>query len=76
MYQYDTFLEVSYSRHSLSLPISNINVKGNFLMSLPSRNILLIDDDPCHAKAFEEALKAAGDGSSNFEWFRTLSERP
>jgi len=72
VYQYDTFLEVSYSGHSLSLPISKINVKGKFVMSAPSHNILLIDDDPCHAKAFEEALKAAGDGSSDFEWVRTL----
>ena len=40
----------------------------------PARhNILLIDDDPSHAKAFEEALIAAGDGPSNFEWVRTLS---
>ncbi len=36
-------------------------------------DILLIDDDPCHAKAFEEALIAAGDAPSNFEWVRTLS---
>jgi diguanylate cyclase (GGDEF)-like protein/PAS domain S-box-containing protein len=40
----------------------------------PARhNILLIDDDPCHAQAFEEALMAAGDGPSNFQWVRTLS---
>ena len=36
-------------------------------------DILLIDDDPAHAKAFEEALIAAGDDPSNFEWVRTLS---
>jgi diguanylate cyclase (GGDEF)-like protein/PAS domain S-box-containing protein len=36
-------------------------------------DILLIDDDPSHAKAFEEALIASGDVSSNFEWVRTLS---
>jgi diguanylate cyclase (GGDEF)-like protein/PAS domain S-box-containing protein len=36
-------------------------------------DILLIDDDPCHAKAFEDALVARGDGSLNFEWVRTLS---
>jgi len=35
--------------------------------------LLLIDDDPCHAKAFEEALIAFGDIPSNFEWVRTLS---
>src|ERR1700730_14996996 len=35
--------------------------------------ILLIDDDPNHAKAFEEALIATGDCPSNFEWVRTLS---
>jgi diguanylate cyclase (GGDEF)-like protein/PAS domain S-box-containing protein len=39
----------------------------------PARhNILLIDDEPSHAKAFEEAMRAAGDGPSNFEWVRTL----
>src|ERR1700682_5341751 len=43
------------------------------LMSYIYNDILLIDDDPCHAKAFEEALIAAGDGRSNFEWVRTLS---
>ena len=42
-------------------------------MSFTSHNILLIDDDPCHAKAFEEALIASGDAVSNFEWVRTLS---
>jgi diguanylate cyclase (GGDEF)-like protein/PAS domain S-box-containing protein len=41
---------------------------------IPARhNILLIDDDPSHAKAFDESLIAAGDGPSNFEWVRTLS---
>ena len=40
----------------------------------PARhNILLIDDEPSHARAFEDALIAAGDGASNFEWVRTLS---
>jgi diguanylate cyclase (GGDEF)-like protein/PAS domain S-box-containing protein len=42
-------------------------------MSRTHNDILLIDDDPCHAKAFEEAFLAAGDGPSNFEWVRTLS---
>jgi diguanylate cyclase (GGDEF)-like protein/PAS domain S-box-containing protein len=42
-------------------------------MSHTNNDILLIDDDPCHAKAFEEALIAAGDSPSNFEWVRTLS---
>src|SRR6202521_6015873 len=42
-------------------------------MSFTSHNILLIDDEPSHAKAFEDALVAAGDGPSNFEWVRTLS---
>jgi PAS domain S-box-containing protein len=41
-------------------------------MNPACHNILLIDDDPSHAKAFEEALVAAGDGPSNFEWVRTL----
>src|ERR1700686_2880961 len=42
-------------------------------MSRMGHEILLIDDDPCHAKAFEEALIAAGDDPSNFKWVRTLS---
>ena len=42
-------------------------------MSRTYSDILLIDDDPCHAKAFEEALIARADGPSNFEWVRTLS---
>ena len=42
-------------------------------MSNTDNDILLIDDDPRHAKAFEEALIAAGDAQSNFEWVRTLS---
>src|SRR6266478_6363171 len=36
-------------------------------------DILLIDDDATHAKAFEDALIARGDGPSNIEWVRTLS---
>jgi diguanylate cyclase (GGDEF)-like protein/PAS domain S-box-containing protein len=42
-------------------------------MSHAYNDILLIDDDPRHAKVFEEALIAAGDRPSNFEWVRTLS---
>jgi DNA-binding NarL/FixJ family response regulator len=42
-------------------------------MSRADYNILLIDDDPCHAKALEEALIAAGDRPSDIEWVRTLS---
>src|ERR1017187_9059985 len=42
-------------------------------MSRMANNILLIDDDPCHAKAFEGALIVAGDDPSNFKWVRTLS---
>jgi diguanylate cyclase (GGDEF)-like protein/PAS domain S-box-containing protein len=42
-------------------------------MSNADKDILLIDDDPCHAKAFEEALIVAGDGPSSFEWDRTLT---
>jgi diguanylate cyclase (GGDEF)-like protein/PAS domain S-box-containing protein len=43
-------------------------------MSHTDNDILLIDDDSFHAKAFEEALIASGDGPSNFEWVRTLSD--
>jgi diguanylate cyclase (GGDEF)-like protein/PAS domain S-box-containing protein len=42
-------------------------------MSRMDHDILLIDDDPCHAKAFEGALSAASDGLSRFEWVRNLS---
>src|SRR5580693_2325112 len=42
-------------------------------MSRAHNDVLLIDDDPSHAKAFEEALIASGDSPSNFEWLRTLS---
>ena len=42
-------------------------------MSRVDDNILLIDDDPCHAKALEEALIAAGGRASDIEWVRTLS---
>jgi len=42
-------------------------------MSRMAHDILLIDDDPFHAKAFEVALIAAGDDPSSFKWVRTLS---
>ena len=42
-------------------------------VSYIKHNILLIDDNPSHAKALEEALIAAGDIPSNFEWARSLS---
>jgi diguanylate cyclase (GGDEF)-like protein/PAS domain S-box-containing protein len=42
-------------------------------MSRIYNDILLIDDDPSHAKAIEDALIATGDGPSNFEWVKTLS---
>src|ERR1039458_1634856 len=42
-------------------------------MSHADNEILLIDDDPSHAKAFEEAMIAAGDGRYDFECVRTLS---
>ena len=42
-------------------------------MTCTDRNILLIDDDPSHARALEDALVAAGDRPSTFEWVRTLS---
>jgi len=35
--------------------------------------VLLIDGDSSHAKAFEEALLAAGDSPRKFEWAGTLS---
>jgi diguanylate cyclase (GGDEF)-like protein/PAS domain S-box-containing protein len=42
-------------------------------MSRTDNDILLIDDDPCHAKAFEEALITTGSDPTNLEWVRTLS---
>jgi diguanylate cyclase (GGDEF)-like protein/PAS domain S-box-containing protein len=42
-------------------------------MSTTNHNFLLIDDDPCHAKALEAALIATNDGPSECEWVRTLS---
>jgi diguanylate cyclase (GGDEF)-like protein/PAS domain S-box-containing protein len=42
-------------------------------MSAKNHKLLLIDDDPRHAKALSVALIAANDGSSKFEWVRTLS---
>jgi PAS domain S-box-containing protein len=42
-------------------------------MTCTDRNILLIDDDPSHPRALEDALVAAGDRPSTFEWVRTLS---
>jgi diguanylate cyclase (GGDEF)-like protein/PAS domain S-box-containing protein len=42
-------------------------------MSRTYNEILLIDDDRCHAKAFEEALIDTGCRPSNLEWVRTLS---
>jgi diguanylate cyclase (GGDEF)-like protein/PAS domain S-box-containing protein len=51
----------------------NVYVQATISMSSANNDILLIDDDSCHAKAFEEALIASGDSASNFEWVRTLS---
>jgi DNA-binding NarL/FixJ family response regulator len=42
-------------------------------MGRTHNDILLIDDDPCHAQAFGEALLATSGGPLNFEWVRTLS---
>jgi diguanylate cyclase (GGDEF)-like protein/PAS domain S-box-containing protein len=42
-------------------------------MTVANSRVLLIDDVPCHAKAFEEALLVADDGPWNFEWARTLA---
>jgi hypothetical protein len=38
------------------------------------RTLLLIDDDPDHAKVFREALIDASDGPFKGEWIRTLAE--
>ena len=60
--------------HSLSTATGfNLYFKAKLAMSRAHNDVLLIDDDPSHAKAFEEALIASGDSPSNFEWVRTLS---
>jgi len=38
------------------------------------RTVLLIDDDPAHAKVFREALVDASDGPFEGNWVRTLAE--
>ena len=38
-----------------------------------SNDVLLIDNDPSHAKIFEEAFVAVGDDPSRVEWARTLA---
>jgi diguanylate cyclase (GGDEF)-like protein/PAS domain S-box-containing protein len=42
-------------------------------MSGTNHNLLLIDDDPRHAKALRAALIATSEGPSECEWVRTLS---
>ena|ERR1700723_496129 len=42
-------------------------------MSATDHKFLLIDDDPRHANALNVALVATSDGSSKFQWVRTLS---
>ena len=59
--------------HSLSRSSCSLCVRATLTMSRTDHSILLIDNDPCHAEAFEEALIAAGNGPSNLEWARTLS---
>ena len=43
-------------------------------MTRTSNTLLLIDDDPRHAKTFEEALIVVNDSRLSFEWTRTLSD--
>ncbi len=42
-------------------------------MNRRNSNLLLIDDNPCHAEAFERALIGVPEGPSEFEWVRNLS---
>jgi diguanylate cyclase (GGDEF)-like protein/PAS domain S-box-containing protein len=73
VYQHDTYTKVSKNGHSVLRLDCNLSTGGINAMSRAHNDILLIDDDPCHAKAFEEAIVASGDVSSKFEWVRTLS---
>ena len=65
---------MSQIEHSLFRPSYIVYGKETITMSRANNDILLIDDDPRHAKAFEEALIAFGYAPSNFEWVRTLSD--
>ena len=42
-------------------------------MNRRNSTLLLIDDNPCHAEAFERALIGLPEGPSEFEWVRNLS---
>ena len=66
MYQYDTYSKVSHIGHSVFRPACNLYIQETIAMSRANNDILLIDDDPSHAKAFEEALIASGDVSIEF----------
>jgi|ERR1700719_1287755 len=39
-----------------------------------SRTLLLIDEDPVHAEAFEEAVRISPDGSFHVEWVKSLAD--
>src|ERR1700689_3008613 len=43
------------------------------IMTRSNNIILLIDDDPRHARALEKALISNEDAASNYEWIRTLA---
>src|ERR1700721_3589084 len=59
--------------HSAFRTAGNLYVEETLPMTRANNDMLLIDDDPSHAKAFGEALIASGEPPSNFEWVRTLS---
>jgi hypothetical protein len=42
-------------------------------MTRTNKTLLLIDDDLCHAMAFEQAVISTSDTHLKFEWARTLS---
>jgi diguanylate cyclase (GGDEF)-like protein/PAS domain S-box-containing protein len=61
------------SEHTLARYYCNVALQVRETMRRTDNDILLIDDNPGHAKALEEALLAASDIPSNFVWARSLS---
>ena len=71
---WDSVISLCGIRHFPALlQMGVIAGEAMFVTSHTERNVLLIDDNPSHAKALGEALIAAGDGPAHFEWVRSLS---
>src|ERR1022692_770008 len=64
---------VSDIAHFPKSPRLIVHIQGLMHVDSINTDILLIDDEPRHAKALEQALTARGGGPSNLAWVRTLS---